>query len=384
MSNKKAVVVGCGLSGAVIARELAESGYRVRIIERRNHIGGNMYDYVDEYGVLVHKYGPHTFHTTKKELFDYICKFGQWDEYKLTCGAVICGKCTPTPFNFQTIDDFFNNDEAKIMKKELLNEYPDRDSVTVLEALNSDNEAVKRYAEFLFENDYRPYSAKQWGLDPSKIDPSILKRVPLRLSYKVGYFDDPYQVMPHISYESFFMKILNHKNISVELGRDALDKVCVVGNVIYYDRMKVDYPIIYTGPIDELFNHSFGMLPYRSLRFEFVHENINSKQDMPVVAHPQEPDYVRIIEFKKLSIQQVDGTTYEKEYSIPCCSGGIDEPYYPLLTTNSQNDYLKYRELADKIKNLYVCGRLGDYKYYNMDQALEVALRMSEKIIKNN
>lgn len=381
MVNKKAVVVGCGLSGSVIARELAEAGYKVLVVERRNHIGGNMYDYVDDYGILVHKYGPHTFHTTKKELFDYINKYGKWDEFKLTCGAVINGKCTPTPFNFQTIDDFFDADKAKLIKKELLREYPNRETVTVLEALSCKNDLVREYAEFLFENDYKPYSAKQWGLDPSQIDPSILKRVPLRLSYKNGYFDDQFQVMPHVSYVCFFKELLNNKNIEIELGSNALERIKISNNELFWDGKKVDFPIVYTGPIDELFGHSFGKLPYRGLHFVFEHESEESKQDMPVVAYPQEPDFVRIIEFKKLPVQNVSGTTYEKEFSIPCCSGDKDEPYYPLLTVESQNTYKKYKKLSDKIDNLYVCGRLGNFKYYNMDQALETALTLSREII---
>ncbi|MCR5348585.1 MAG: UDP-galactopyranose mutase [Bacilli bacterium] len=381
-ANKKAIVVGAGLSGAVIARELAEQGYDVQVFERRDHIGGNMFDYVDEHGILVHKYGPHTFHTTKKELFDYICKYGEWDEYHLTCGAVINGKCTPTPFNFQTIDDFFAPNEAKAIKEVLLHEFPSRETVTVVEALNCPNPLVRKYAEFLFENDYRPYSAKQWGLDPSQIDPSILKRVPLRLSYKIGYFDDPYQAMPRISYVEFFENLLDHPNISVELNHDALKDLSIEDGQILYLGQKVDYPIVYTGPIDELFNHAYGPLPYRSLRFEFNHEPIDSKQDMPVVAYPQEPGFVRIIEFKKLPVQNVPGTTYEKEYSLPTSSGGNDEPYYPLLTEKSQENYAKYKEMAEKVPYLYVCGRLGDFKYYNMDQALEAALAIANKILR--
>lgn len=382
--NKKAIVVGCGLSGAVIARELAEAGYQVRILERRNHIGGNMYDYVDEYGILVHKYGPHTFHTKKKELYDYICKYGEWVDFKLTCGAVINEKCTPTPFNFQTIDDFFNANEAVKIKKALREEYPSRSTITVLEALESKNETVRRYAEFLFENDYQPYSAKQWGLPPSKIDPSILKRVPLRLNYDIGYFDDEYQVMPKKSYVCFFENLLNHKNIEIELNCDALQRIDIKGNEIFYNNEIVDYPLVFTGPIDELFKHQFGKLPYRGLRFVFIHEDIESKQDMPVVAYPQEPDFIRIIEFKKLPVQKVNGTTYEKEYSIPCCSGSEQEPYYPLLTEESQENYAKYKEMSLGFRNLYICGRLGDFKYYNMDQALEASLNIAKRIIVDN
>lgn len=381
--NKKAIVVGCGLSGSVIARELAEKGFKVRILEKRNHIGGNMYDYIDEYGILVHKYGPHTFHTKKKELFNYIAKYGNWIDYKLTCGAVINNKCTPAPFNFQTIDDFFSIEEADMIKKALIEEYSPRNTVTVLEALRSKNDLVRRYAEFLFENDYKPYSAKQWGLDPMMIDPSILKRVPLKLNYDNKYFDDEYQVMPKDSYTSFFENLLNHSNIEIELNCDALTRIEIKGNSVFYNNEEIDFPLIFTGPIDALFRHRFGKLPYRGLHFVFVHEDLDSKQNMPVVAYPQEPDFVRIIEFKKLPPQDVKGTTYEKEYSIPCCSGDNDEPYYPLLTKESQCIFQKYKEEAQKCPNLYVCGRLGDYRYCNMDEALDAALVVSNMIIRD-
>ena len=269
---KQALVVGCGLSGTVIARELAEKGFKIKILEKRDHIAGNMYDYFDEYGILVHKYGPHTFHTKKKKLFDYMCKFADWDEYHLTCGAEINGKCTPTPFNFQTIDDFYTVQEAKRIKEEIKKIFPGQDTATVVETLNCGNKLVHDYAQFLYDNDYSLYTAKQWGLTPDEIDPSILERVPLRFNYDVGYFDDPYQAMPHKSFTSFFEELLNHNNITVELNMDALDHLKVENDMILLDGKEIDYPVIYSGPLDELFSSCYGDLPYRSLRFEWKHE----------------------------------------------------------------------------------------------------------------
>lgn len=379
---KQALVVGCGLSGAVIARELAEKGFHVEILEKRNHIGGNMYDYVDEYGILVHKYGPHTFHTCKKELYEYMCRYGEWDEYDLTCGAEINGICTPTPFNFKTIDDFYSEDDAKELKTEIHKLYPGQDTATVVETLNAENKVVSDYAQFLFDNDYSLYSAKQWGVSPSEIDPSILKRVPLRFNYNEGYFDDEFQVMPHVSFTAFFENLLNHPNINVELGVDALDRLKTVGGNLEYNGERVKYPVIYTGALDELFGCCFEKLPYRSLRFEWKHEDKDSFQKYPVVAYPQAPDYVRIIEYKKLPVQNVAGTTYEVEYSLPYKKGQDNEPYYPLLTEESQNNYKKYLQRAKEIENLFICGRLGDFKYYNMDQALERALDVANFVLK--
>lgn len=378
---KQALVVGCGLSGAVIARELAENGYKVKILEKRNHIGGNMYDYVDDYGVLVHKYGPHTFHTKKKELYDYMCKYSEWDEYHLTCGAEINGICTPTPFNYKTIDDFYTSKEAETLKKEIEQTFPGQSTATVVETLNCGNSIVEGYAQFLFDKDYSLYSAKQWGCEPSEIDPSILKRVPLRFNYDEGYFDDEYQVMPKKSFTAFFDNILKHNNIEIQLEVDALAHLKIIDNKIFVDGVEVDYPIVYSGPLDELFDCKYSKLPYRSLRFEWKHEDIDGFQKYPVVAYPQAKDFVRIIEYKKLPVQNVSGTTYEVEYSLPYKQGADNEPYYPLLNDKSQTNYKKYEKLASRISNLYVCGRLGDFQYYNMDQALEVALKKANIII---
>lgn len=365
----------------VIARELAEKGYKVKILEKRDHIGGNMYDFVDEHGILVHKYGPHTFHTKKKALYDYICKYGEWDEYHLTCGAEINGICTPTPFNYQTIDDFYPKEEASVIKDEIEKAFPGQKTVSVVEALNCGNEYVREYAQFLFDNDYRLYSAKQWGIPPEKIDSSVLKRVPLRFNYDEGYFDDAYQVMPHNSYTSFFERLLDHNNITLELGVDALKHIKIVNEGLYLDGDKICYPVVYTGALDELFQHCYGELPYRGIRSEWKYTQMDSLQKYAVVAYPQEKEIARIIEYKKLPVQNVQGTTYEVEYSIPYTPGEDNcEPCYPVLIDISQKNYSRYRMMADKISNLYICGRLANFKYYNMDQALETALEVAKSI----
>lgn len=371
----KCLIIGCGLSGAVIARELAEQGKKVEIWERRDHIGGNMYDYVDEHGFLVQKYGPHTFHTNKKFLYDYMCRFEQWQDYKLTCGAVWDGKYTPTPFNFSTIDTFFPEKKAKLLKEKLKAAYAGREFATVVEVLENPDPDIRGYAEYLFQNDYAPYTAKQWGVSPAEIDPSILKRVPLRFSYGEGYFDDFYQVMPIHSFTRFFENLLGHPNITVKLGVNALDRLSVSSDSLLLDGVNTTIPVIYTGALDELFGHIYGRLPYRSLRFEWKYTERDSVQLAPVVAYPQEKDYTRITEYKKLPAQNRPGSSYAVEYPLPYQDGTYMEPYYPILTEASQKQYAQYRELADRIPSLIPCGRLADFKYYNMDQALEAALK---------
>lgn len=374
------LVIGCGLSGAVVARHLAERGRQVTIWERRDHIGGNMYDYVDEHGFLVQKYGPHTFHTKKKELYDYMCRFGRWQDYKLTCGAAWGGKYTPTPFNFTTIDTFYPAEKAELLKEKLKKAFSGRDTATVVEVLAHPDEDIRGYAEFLFQNDYAPYTAKQWGVSPSEIDPSVLKRVPLRFSYEEGYFDDPYQVMPEQSFTHFFQNLLDHPNIHIELGVEALDHIQIRNDRIFLDGVPLEIPVVYTGALDELFGGIYGRLPYRSLRFEWKYEDKESLQDAPVVAYPQEAGYTRITEYKKLPVQTGTGTSYALEYPLTYQEGTQQEPYYPVLTEQSKQQYEQYRRAAEAVPNLICCGRLADFKYYNMDQALEQALRAFENI----
>ncbi|GAP39473.1 UDP-galactopyranose mutase [Flexilinea flocculi] len=376
------LVVGCGLSGSVIARYLAEElGKHVVIWERRNHIAGNMYDYVDEHGILVHQYGPHIFHTNKKYLYDYLCQFGTWDKYNLTCLTKIDGKYTPSPFNFQTIDDYYPSEQAENLKNRLVLAYPGQDKATIIDLLEHPDPVIKEYATFLFEKDYSLYTAKQWGISPTEIDVSVLKRVPILFSYKTGYFDDSYQIMPHICYTHFFQKLLNHSNIQVELGIEALDHLRVTpsGDALLIDDIPMDIPVIYTGALDELLEEK-GALPYRSLRFEWKYEEINSLQDAPVVAYPQAEGYTRITEYKKLPVQDVHGTSYAVEYPLPYQAENQVEPYYPILTVESQQHYATLKRKADSIRNLFYCGRLADFRYYNMDQTLERALELCNQL----
>jgi UDP-galactopyranose mutase len=381
INSAEVLVVGAGLCGASIARTLAEKGLKVIIWERREHSGGNMYDYVDNHGILVHKYGPHTFHTNDKRLYDFMARFGEWDEYHLWCGAEIDGQYTPTPFNFATIDTYYPIEKAEQIKQKIKEKYKGRETFTVLEALECDIPEIREYAEFLFAKDYSLYTAKQWGLNPSEIDPSVLRRVPLRSSYKEGYFEDTYQVMPHTTYCDFFKNLFDHPNIKVEQGIEALDYISIdnESGQLLIDGEKKDLTVVYTGALDELFGCCYGSLPYRSLKFEWKYEKIESFQNAPVVAYPQAEGFTRITEYKKLPEQKVQGTSYAVEYSLEY-KRGENEPYYPVITEQSKELYARYQARADKINGLYYCGRLADFKYYNMDQALARALDIADKI----
>ena len=377
------MVVGSGIVGSVIARYLAEEkNMEVTIWERRKHIGGNVYDYIDKHGIRVHQYGPHIFHTKKKEIYDYICKYGEWEPYKLICGAVIDGICTPTAFNFKTIDLFYSEKKAAQIKEHIKMQFGERDSATVVELLDCEDKIIHDYAQFLFDKDYSLYTAKQWGISPSDIDKSVLNRVPIRFSYEEAYFSDEYQVMPKNGYTEFVHNILDHSNITVKLNVDALEHLKIInGTQVYIDGTEIDYPVIYTGPLDELFGFSAGRLPYRSLRFEWKYEDKESFQEMPVVAYPQVKGYTRITEYKKLPCQKARGTTYAVEYPLPYNPENVNmEPYYPVLTEESQKLYKKYQYRIEAVKNLYYCGRLADFKYYDMDKAIESALLFLKNI----
>ena len=380
---RKYYVVGSGIVGCVVARELADEGNTVVILERRKHTGGNLYDFTDEHGIHVHLYGPHIFHTKIERVWQYVSRYCEWSDYNLICGSVMDGKCVPTSFDFESVDTFFP-EEADIIKKHIKAVFGDKKSATVLEMLDSEDAYVKKFAQYLYDKDYAPYTAKQWGIKPEEVDRDVFKRVPVLFSYGSKYFDDPHQVMPVNGYTELIENLLNHENISVKTDTEALDHISINDGKVFIDGDKADGDVIYTGPIDELFGCRFGRLPYRSLRFEWKYENADSFQDMPVVAYPQAEGYTRITEYKKLPYQNVKGTTYAVEYPLPYKQGEHYEPYYPVLTDESKALYEKYRELAEKTENLVCCGRLADFKYYNMDLAIDRALTVANQVLGRN
>ena len=378
----KALIVGCGIVGCTVARILADRGWTVRIVDRRDHIGGNLYDYRDEHGILVQQYGPHIFHTNSERVFEFVNRYSRWNKFNLVCGAVIDGICTPTAFNLKTIDLFFDKAKAEEIKQHIRERFPGRESATVVELLDCDDAVIRDYAQFLFDKDYSLYTAKQWGISPSEIDKSVLKRVPIRFTYEEAYFKDKYQVMPENGYTSFIRNLIDHPTVSVTLNYEALEHISIKDNAVYLDGKKADYPVVYTGPLDELFGYKYGRLPYRSLRFEWIYKDVDSYQDLPVVAYPQAEKFTRITEYKKLPVQNVKGTSCAIEYPLPYDADTDTpvEPYYPVLTEASQKAYRTYADAAAKVSGLYCAGRLADFRYYNMDQALERAFDLTETI----
>jgi UDP-galactopyranose mutase len=378
------IVVGAGFCGSVIARKLAEHKKKVLIFERRNHIAGNMYDEIDANGILVHRYGPHAFHTKNKKVFEFITKYGTWIDYHLQVAVVINGIVSPSPANYKTIDLLYDKEGVEALKAQLETRYSGQKAVTILELLDCDDAIIKKYAQRLYEMNYRPYTVKQWGIPPEEIDPSILKRVPVRLDYTNAYFDDEFQCMPENGYTCFFKNLLSHENIEVQLNTDALDtlKADTENNQLLFNRKPISIPVVYTGAIDEMLEYRYGQLPYRSLRFDYQTKNIDSFQDAPLVTHPKAEGYTRTTEYKKLPPQNIPGlTTVVYEYPIPADKTSGNEPYYPVLTDNNTALYKRYLRNLQDIPNLFLCGRLADYKYYNMDNAILRAFEVFEEIL---
>lgn len=370
------LIVGAGLAGSVIANRLANSGKKVLIIEKRNHIGGNLFDYKDKNGILVQKYGPHTFHTDDEEVISFVTSVSKFQEYHLKCEVNLNGTITPSPFNFKTIDQFYTKNEAQILKEKLLKKYP-KGKATVLELLHDDDFSIKQFAEFLYANDYSLYTSKQWGIKPEEVDPSVLKRVPIEFSYKDWYFYNKFEGVPEKGFTEFIKAMLDNKNIDVLLDVDAKKFISFSENEALFDGKYI--PIIYTGELDKLFDYRFGKLAYRSLNFEFSSYHKNSFQSSAIVAYPTHSvGYTRITEYTKLPYQKNEFTVIAKEYPVPYEND--NEPYYPILTKQSINQYNMYFDLSKKYSNLFLAGRLAEFKYYNMDQVVKNALIFVRKL----
>lgn len=366
------IVVGAGLAGSIYANFFAKKNKKVLVVEKRDHIAGNLYDY-NENGIFVQKYGPHCFHTNDEKVMNFINIYSDWYSYKVNCEVYMHNQYTPSPFNFKTIDQFYPSKEAKTIKEKLLQNYPGQKSVTILELLKSSDETIRKYADFLYKSDYSLYTAKQWGIKPEMVDPNVLRRVPVLLNYDEQYFYDKYQLMPTNGFTQFVQNILQNDNIDIRLNCDFLEHIKFDIDSIFIDGVLYEGLIVYTGELDRLFNYKFGELPYRSLRFEFFNKNTKSIQSAPIVAYPEATDFTRITEFSKFTKNVFDYTSYSVEYPQPY-NKNLNEPYYPINNEKSDKIYNSYLELSRKYTNIILAGRLADFKYYNMDQVIKKVL----------
>ena len=375
------IVIGAGFAGAVVARQLAEKGEQVLVIEQRNHIGGNCYDVEDEHGILIHEYGPHIFHTSNEEVYSYLSKFTDWYHFQHKVVANVHGNYIPVPFNLHTLEQVYGAEKAKKLKEELIATYGEGARVPILELKKNPSKEIQEIAEYVYENIFLRYTMKQWGQKPEEVDGSVTARVPVVLSYDDSYFGDKYQGMPKVSYTSLFENMLNHPKITLRLNTKAEDVLSIPdkGNVSFEGEI---FPgkIVYTGPLDELFGCRFGRLPYRSLEFAFEHYDKEHYQSNSVVNYTVSEDYTRITEFKYLNGQKASGTTIMKEYPRSYTGENGQIPYYAILNSDNQKLYEQYVQLLKDVPNFYLVGRLAEYKYYNMDAIVARALSMVDQM----
>jgi len=353
------LIVGAGFAGSVLAERLAtELDLRVLVVERRSHIGGNAYDHYDEAGILVHRYGPHIFHTNSREVFDYLSRFTAWRPYEHRVLASVDGRLVPFPINLDTVNAIYGLD----LSVEELEQFLDAVAERRLPLRTSEDLVLAKVGRDLYLKFFRNYTRKMWGLDPSELDASVAARVPARLN---RYFTDAFQAMPLHGYTRMFERMLDHPKIKVLLNTDLRE----IAGLVPYDRM------IYTGPIDEFFDFRFGRLPYRSLEFRFETLAQERALPAPVVNHPNEHDYTRVTEFKQLTGQIHPSTSLVYEY--PRADG---DPYYPVPRPENTETYKRYKELADAVPDVFFVGRLATYKYYNMDQVVAQALSLFRRM----
>ncbi len=356
------LIVGCGFAGSVLAERLArEEDKKVLILDKRSHIAGNAYDCYDDTGVLIHKYGPHIFHTNSLDVFAYLSQFTEWRPYEHRVLASVDGQEVPIPINLDTINQLYG---TKLTSAEVTDFFASK-AEKRSPILTSEDVVVNTVGTELFEKFFKGYTKKQWDLYPAELDASVTARVPTRTNRDDRYFTDTYQAMPAQGYTAMFQKMLDHPNIHIMLNTDYRDVISMIPH----------RELIYTGPIDQYFDYRFGKLPYRSLEFRFETKDQEQYQKVGTVNYPNSYQYTRITEFKHLTGQQHHRTSLVYEY--PQAEG---DPYYPIPRAQNTELYNQYRKLAGTLDKVHFIGRLGTYKYYNMDQVVAQALALFRKL----
>lgn len=348
------LIVGAGFAGSVLAERLNSIGKKVMVIDKRDHVGGNCYDYYDKSGVLVHKYGPHYFRTNFDEVKDYLSLFTDWRLCEYRIRTSVGGKLYTFPINRNTLNEFFG---ISLSTEKEVEDFLVSKKEKIEDPKNAEEQVLSLVGKEIYEAFFKNYTKKQWGVESSTLDASVTARIPVRFNDDDRYVSDKFQAMPSGGYHKLFEKMLH--NIEVRLCTDFGD----IKNNIFYENL------IYTGPIDEFFDYKYGKLPYRSLNFKFENHNKEFYQDWSQINYPNDNDFTRIVEIKHVTGQKIANTTITKEYPV---SGG--DPFYPIPAKDNFNLYAKYRNDADDLKNVYFVGRLAQYKYLNMDQVVKEAL----------
>jgi UDP-galactopyranose mutase len=359
------MVVGAGFAGSVMAERCAVAGKSVLVIDKREHIGGNAFDETDAHGLLVHRYGPHIFHTNALQVIEYLSRFTEWRPYEHRVLSSIEGALYPMPINQTTINRLYglSLDEAGIAAF-LDNARQKREPIRTSEDI-----VLNSVGRDLCDKFFRGYTCKQWGMDLSELNASVAGRIPVRTNTDDRYFNDTFQKMPAEGYTKMFARMLDHPRIRVELG-------------ISYEQIRTQIAaqvVFYTGRIDEYFRYHYGKLPYRSLHFEHEHLSGTQRfQSVGTVNYPNEFEFTRISEFKHMTGQAHTGTSIVREY--PQSAG---EPYYPIPNAENAELYQLYHAMAEAERNVHFVGRLARYQYYNMDQVVATALKLAQRVTLN-
>jgi UDP-galactopyranose mutase len=364
------IIVGAGISGATAARNLADLGEkRILVLEARNHIAGNVYDFYDSNGVLVHKYGPHIFHTKSDKIYNYLSNFTEWHFYEHKVLGTFDDLHAPIPFNFETLDKTWTGNKVEL-KQRLKIYFKDREEVFVSQLLSANDDLIKDFGNFVFEKVFSKYSQKQWGRDVLKLSPSILARVPVRLNYDSRYFSDKYQVIPKHGYTSMISNLLQHDEIDVQTSTQ-----------FDYEKHKPTKKILFSGTIDALNNRIFGSLEYRSTQFDYENVSDSNFLQTATLNYLGDEIYTRITDIRKITLQDIDKSVLISEIPEEFVSG-LNEPYYPIQSSENNLLYQKYLKRTQEFYvDLIPFGRLGDYKYYDMDQAVARALQLTNSLV---
>ena len=372
------IVIGAGTAGCTVARKLAEQGKRVLILEKKDHIAGNCYDATDEHGVLIHVYGPHIFHTSKENVYEFLSRFTDWYEFRHEVVANVYGQYMPVPFNLHTLKAAYGEERAEQLEEKLVAVYGMGTKVPILDLMNHEDADLQMIGKFVYDNIYVYYTMKQWGKKPEEIDPAVTARVPVNISYDNGYFADKYQGVPLHGFTSMFEKMVEHENITVELGAEAKDVLRVENGKVLYQGVAFSGDVIFTGPIDEFFDCKYGRLPYRTLDFVFEYYEQDDFQGHSVVNYTIDQDYTRITEYKYLTGQKCKGTTISKEYPSAYTGEAGQIPYYSIANEENHALFEKYKAEVEEIPNFHLLGRLAEYQYYNIDVMVEKAMELGE------
>ena len=377
------IIIGSGIAGAAAARVLAEEqGRKVLVLEKKHHIGGNCYDGKDEYGILVHWYGPHIFHTGNEEVYEWLSRFTDWYAFGHEVVARVGDKLLPVPFNLNTLKMVYGEEKAAVLEKKLVDTFGFGARVPILKLREQQDEDLRAIADYVYENVFLRYTMKQWGQTPEEIDPAVTGRVPVVISYDNRYFGDKYQGMPRDGFTPMFEKMLAHPNIEIRTNTNAKDALVISEKEgkILLEGQEFHGTVIYTGPVDELFDCRFGRLPYRTLRFDFEHYDKHDYQGHSVVNYTVSEDYTRITEFKYLTGQKADSTTIVKEYPFAYTGAEGEIPYYAIMNEENNALYRKYADLAAQIPDFHLLGRLAEYKYYNIDAMAAKAIALARSL----